>query len=330
MLQRTILLATVILAAPRARAQPALPDGAFRSVPPAQIRAQPRDAAAASAAAASAWRLESFTYPSGVSFVGDVDLRAGYRQESPDVPFRGNILYLEGLGDSLRDHEPLFSQLCAAGYRVIAFDYMGQGGSDGTMDDTRIIDPVFPSLQISAVADAVWSKYRRTGSPAGGRKVVLGWSTGGLAAYLMAGAGDADAVILIAPGIVPRLIVGDRLKITESTLTSARYAPGDDPNVDPIRPDSPAEVPLFAANLLASSQLARRRTMPAAVKGLVLLSGPSDAYVDAAKTQQVLSENAPRFSAVVYPGALHEIDNEVPSIRAALTAAVLGFLNGLD
>ncbi|NNN05558.1 MAG: alpha/beta fold hydrolase [Elusimicrobia bacterium] len=324
-----ILASALCLAARGARAQPDEAPGALRSAGFAEVLAlAAQEAPAPPPARASAWRIDHFMYDTGVPFVGSVDIRAGYYEEAVGVPFRGNILYLEGLGDSMLNHEPLFSALSQAGWRVIAFDYMGQGGSGGTMNHTRILDPLFPSLQISKLADAVWSRYVRNDSLAGNQKIVLGWSTGGLAAYEMAHRGAADAVVLIAPGIVPKLIVGDRLKITESSLTRAVYARGDDPHVDAIRPDSPVEVPLFAANLLFTAELARHWKMSSGVRGLVLLSGPSDTYVDGAKTRAILSANAPRFDVVVYPDALHEIDNEVPAIREALTAQVLRFLDG--
>lgn len=163
--------------------------------------------------------------------------------------------------------------------------------------------------------------------PAGDLKIVLGWSTGGLAAYEMARRGAVDAVVLIAPGIAPKLIVGDKLTITVPTLTHADYSLGGDPHVDPIRPDSPAKVPLFAVNLIASAKAAKHWTIPVTVKGLVLLSGPSDTYVNGDKARAILSAKAPHFDIVVYPTALHEIDNEVPPVRTAMTAEILRFLD---
>jgi alpha-beta hydrolase superfamily lysophospholipase len=136
-------------------------------------------------------------------------------------------------------------------------------------------------------------------------------------------------VVLIAPGLAPKAIVGDKLRITLPTLTHADYSMDGDPNphVDPIRPCSPAEVPLFAADLLASAKAAQDWTISPAIKGLVLLSGPADSYVDADKTRLILSEKAPHFDVVAYPTALHEIDNEVPAVRIAMTAKILRFLD---
>jgi hypothetical protein len=65
-----------------------------------------------------------------------VKLRAGYWQEKEQL--KGCVIYLQGLADSMMNHENYFSSLAEAGYRVMAFDYMGQGGSQGSMDNTRI------------------------------------------------------------------------------------------------------------------------------------------------------------------------------------------------
>lgn len=81
------------------------------------------------------WRLGYKTLKVGWH---QVDIRLGYLTANSAVPFKGNILYYQGLGDSILNHDPLFSVLTNAGYRVIAFDYMGQGGSDGSMNHTSI------------------------------------------------------------------------------------------------------------------------------------------------------------------------------------------------
>jgi alpha-beta hydrolase superfamily lysophospholipase len=250
-------------------------------------------------------------------------IRAGYYPEQGEV-FRGNVIYYQGLGDSMINHQLLFSRLARAGYRVIAFDYLGQGGSSHTMNRTRLEN-------IQLIGNRVWSRYAR----GQGKKTIIGWSTGGLAAYMQASRGQADQVVLIAPGIV----LGNLLKIGEgafnwppneitlSTLTTDDYSrPGSDPHLDPIRPNSPVKVPKFATDLLLTSNKARSTNIPAQVRGLVLLSGEEDSYVNAGKTKSVLERRAPHFSVREYPGALHEIHNEVESIRNRAHADILRFI----
>jgi alpha-beta hydrolase superfamily lysophospholipase len=283
------------------------------------------DIAQTATTTASSWRLENLKVQTQVPLVGNVEIRAGYFQESLTVPFRGNILYLEGLGDSFLNHNPLFAHLSSLGYRVIAFDYQGQGGSSGTMNHTRILDKIYPALQISTLAQKVWDRFiRRDGIE---EKIVLGWSTGGLAAYEMAASGKADRVILIAPGIVPRLVVGKFMKITLATLTRAHYAKHNDPHVDPIRPDSPMKAPLFAMNLIKTSMQSRGWEISQNVKGLVFLGGAEDRYVVSGKTQKVLQKMASHFRIVQFPDAYHEIDNEIPKIRDQVHKEIEAFLS---
>ncbi len=250
-------------------------------------------------------------------------IRSGYYPERGT--FRGNVLYFEGLGDSMVNHEPLFKKMSAAGFRVISFDYMGQGGSSGKMDRTRL--EVIPFL-----GNAAWKKYARDVSEFP-KKTIIGWSTGGLAAYLSAGKGNADRIILIAPGIAPHMLVGGGLlswppnEITMESLTSAKYGPGvDNPHVDPIRPNSPLKVAHFALDLFSAAKAARSMSIPPSVPGLVLLSGKNDTYVDAKRTRAVLAVRAPHFKIVEYDGALHEIDNERTEIQNSAIDDIVEFL----
>ena len=154
----------------------------------------------------------------GVRFA-PVEIRAGYLPHKGE--FKGNILYFQGLGDSMLNHDPLFIKLSREGFRVIAFDYMGQGGSSGSMNKTRI-------QFIPWIGERIWNRfaYRKNEFQ---EKTVIGWSTGGLAAYLAATESKADKVILIAPGLAPRKIVGEGIfnripnEITLRTLTTDVY-----------------------------------------------------------------------------------------------------------
>lgn len=268
--------------------------------------------------------------------VRDVNLRTGFYAESNNAPFKGCVMYLEGLADSVANQQPLFHHLSENGYRVVFFDYMGQGGSEGSMNDSRVLDPINDSLQLSTQAQFVWNKY----SPACGasKKIVMGWSTGGLVSYKLAFDNWADAVILIAPGIHAKKFIGEAaaapsalvtLKpvISERTLTRNTFSKSVNPHVDPIKPDSPAKVPLFAANLLASSLISQKWQISSQVKGLVFLSGVEDTYVDRDATVATLKKNAPHFKVVSYDGALHEIQNEVPEVAFDMYQKTTQFLD---
>lgn len=256
-------------------------------------------------------------------------LRSGYLQENPETKFKGNVVYLQGLGDSIVNQLPLFSRLTDAGYRVIAFDYPGQGGSEGSMDDTRIRD-------IPVIGSKLLRLYGRDTEKS--RKVFIGWSTGGLAAYYGAAQGwsFADAVVLIAPGVAPNFVVGEGLlhwpidEITLPTLTSADYENGEEnPHLEPIKPRSPIFVPAFAIDLQTTARRVRKEWhIPNSLQGFVLL-GTNDNYVNSDGNRAAIEKAAPHFQIKEYPGARHEIQNEARAIRAEAHEDILEFLNGL-
>lgn len=263
------------------------------------------------------------TLTSGIKFAVS-NIRAGYLAH--EGAFKGNVIYFEGLGDSMLNHDPLFKKISKAGYRVIAFDYMGQGGSTGRMNKTRI-------EYIPWIGDRVWNKFAINTSQFP-RKTIIGWSTGGLAAYLSASENKADKVILIAPGIAPRKIVGEGIfndlpnEITLETLTTDIYFDhASNPHREEIKPNSPVKVPHFSVSLLATAEKMKCRKISSSIKGFVLLSGEDDTYVNAQKTRKIVSENAPHFKIRQYAGALHEIDNERKEIRDVAHRDIIQFLN---
>jgi pimeloyl-ACP methyl ester carboxylesterase len=274
--------------------------------------------------------VQTTSIVTGASSSLNVLIRNGYLPENSKVPFKGNIIYYEGLGDSMVNHLPLFQKLTEVGYRVIAFDYMGQGGSTGSMNDTRIIE-------IGKIGDQIWLQNARdlVHFPS---KIIIGWSTGGLAAYVQ-GADDVDvkALVLIAPGIAPNVLVGEQHPfkgelddITLSSLTTARYASSDEnPHLDPIKPSSPLSVPLFAIDLFRSAQVLGRMPVRKNLWGFVLLSGKNDTYVDANATRKIVQKQAPQFLIKQYPGSLHEIDNESEPNGSLSRQDILNFIESI-
>jgi alpha-beta hydrolase superfamily lysophospholipase len=291
----------------------------------------------------SSFILESVSYESKTPLVNAVELRTGIFFEAKSTYLKGCVIYLEGLADSILNHRPLFGKLSASGYRVITFDYMGQGGSGGTMNHTRIYDPLFPKLEIGNQARLIWDRYNNLKGENGrdcsqSKKLILGWSTGGLAAYKLAYDGWADAVVLIAPGIHPKKLVGEAAQspslvftggqvITERTLTRNKFEGQANPHTDAIKPISPFIVPLFAKNLLVVSELSQSWKIPQKVQGLVFLSGEEDTYVDREATKRTLGKKAPHFKTVSYDGALHEIDNEIPAVADDMHTQTIRFFD---
>jgi len=273
------------------------------------------------------WRLGYKTIDSGEHIA---DIRFGYLTAKAGIEFKGNILYYQGLGDSMLNHDPLFETLTKNGYRVIAFDYMGQGGSSGSMNDTTI-------QNINNIGDQIIKLLAKKNGPAGDKYHIIGWSTGGLAAQEKAyldGGKKILSVVLIAPGIAPNFIVGEGLfnwpidEISLRTLTTNTFIGVNNPHHDPIYPTSPINVPKFAWNLQATAIKARMTwNIAKNIGGLVLLSGRKDTYVDAIKTRDTIEKRAPHYTIMSYPGALHEIDNEVEKIAVKARLDILNFLN---
>jgi alpha-beta hydrolase superfamily lysophospholipase len=289
------------------------------------------------------FHLSLTKYDTRAPFAKEVTLRTGVMFEYDDMAFKGCVMYLQGLGDSILNHRELFKNLSLNGYRVITFDYQGQGGSSGSMNHSRIYDKIYPKLEIGEQAKFVWDQLSNIKNKNGAdcsysQKMLIGWSTGGLAAYKLAHEKWADQIVLIAPGLYPKKFVGEAANskykmltfaqvITESTLTTNKFENKTNPHIDPIKPTTPSVVPLFASNLLLSSQLSHFWDIPEKTEGLVFLSGENDTYVDLKPTQKLLSEKARHFSIITYPEALHEIDNEVESTSKDLILKTLQFFN---
>lgn len=289
----------------------------------------------ASPAAPSPWFIE-------MAHVGDSPYaqRMGYYKEAPGVEFKGCVLYLQGLGDSMLNHQPFFKHLSQSGYRVLTFDYLGQGGSEGDMNDTRLSIKNLPwswshnFYEIGHQANFVWRRYRDC---VGSRVRVVGWSAGGLAAYKLAREGWPDSVVLISPGLSPRLAVGEAAAdgwralsdqiLTERTLTRNRFTSGPNPHVDPIKPDSPADVfSGFIVNLLSEAMLARFWEISPSIPGLVFVSH-ADPYIFGNEVAEIVRRNSPHFNLVEYENALHELDNELPSVAQDLYSRTVQFLD---
>lgn len=289
---------------------------------------------------AQAQELKQGPFPTNQVTYGEQSLRVGQYTEQGSL--RGCVLFLEGLGDSILNHEPLYRSLAQGGYRTITFDYFGQGGSSGSMNDTRVEDAKNPYVEIGTQARFVWGLHPECASS---KKLVIGWSTGGLAAYKLAVEKWADAVVLLAPGIYPNKFVGRAARqasllwkvightgfkpefypvIGLETLT--RDLDRSHAHVEGVKPSSPTAVPLFALNLIVTSMLYRETTTD--VPGLALLSGDEDTYVDRKKSEKFF-KTLPNFKVHSYPGALHELDNELEPVRVDVQKRALEFFNSI-
>lgn len=240
-------------------------------------------------------------------------IRSGYLPENPAVPFRGNVLFLEGFGDSMLNHQTLLSGLSLAGFRVIGFDYVGQGQSSGTLNQATVAG-------LAGLAKEVfrWHARKESGQV---RPVVMGWSLGGLIAYLMAKNGWAKEVVLISPALAPRLPV----RISAEMLSSANLTTL---HSDQLRPKSyfDSSAIQFTADFVEQALYSRMGKLSAHVRGLALLAAGQDQFIDAELVQATLRKNAKQFEVEIYPDARHELDNESGAIASAVRQRILEFL----
>jgi alpha-beta hydrolase superfamily lysophospholipase len=292
---------------------------------------------------ADAQELRAAPFQTYEASYGDQTLREGVHAQVGEL--RGCVVYLEGLGDSILNHEPLFRALAGAGYRTLSFDYFGQGGSSGSMSDTRVEDAMKPFVEIGNQARFIWNRHPECYSS---KKFVIGWSTGGLAAFKLAVEKWADGVVLLAPGLYPKTFVGEAAHnssliwkvismrggwpeffpvISLRSLTRDLNRSGA--HVDGVKPTSPTAVLPFAKNLIFTSMLYRSATTD--VPGLALLSGDEDTYVDRVKSEKMFKnrKKLPHFDVHVYPGALHELDNEIEPVRLDVQKRTIEFFNQL-
>jgi alpha-beta hydrolase superfamily lysophospholipase len=226
------------------------------------------------------------------------------------------------------NHGPLFKSWTDNGFRVVSFDFPSHGESIG--DSINDFDPASgPILGLAKLAFAVEQKYRRDPSRP---LLIAGWSTGGLLAIRMAqglgsynGHRDISALILLAPGVFVRPIVGENGTVTLKTLTQDTFAP----HIGKITPNRPAFEVTFAIDLLVNGRIASQQEFPNVPTLVVLGDEELDRYIFSKKTKTWTSElkaNGRFISAIECPGALHELDNEGNGIGVEVRREVLKFV----
>jgi pimeloyl-ACP methyl ester carboxylesterase len=207
-------------------------------------------------------------------------IRAAMMSEKGDR-CNGAVIFLQGIGDSLQNHMKLYSALSEKGYRVITFDYMGQGASTGHLNDMRV-------ESIPVLAEQVYQRYTGKDRPACAKKIVIGWSTGGTAAHYWTADQvfkygnkpdntKIDAVVLLNPSLSLRALPGETdvqkdLKALKLAVFTRKTMTGLDEEqarangwIDDLvirgtdgkpQPFSPTQTPDLAASIVFNSRLA--------------------------------------------------------------------------
>lgn len=255
----------------------------------------------------------------------EMQIRAGVLE--PEGTAVSEILYLPGFADRFDNHPHLLGQLAAAGHRIISFDYPAHGETGGNLDEHPIAD-------LSHIAHTVVEKLGRH------HKLPLllaGWSIGGLLAVRIAqeqGQPDTSftrwhrppaGLVLLAPSVAPRTMVGKNGFVTDSTLSSHPQPP----RAGPTRPQAPVQALLFGVSLLHHAELARNAALPTSLPVLLIVGGQhSDRYVksdDLIGWAELQRTHEVALSGLACAGAYHELDNEPEPIGSQVRRAVVAF-----
>jgi len=116
---------------------------------------------------------------------------------APSTPARGSILFTGGRGDFIEKYLESFAAWHAAGWRITAFDWRGQGGS-GRGGPAPHVGHIADFADFITDMAAFWAEWA---AGAAGPRVVIGHSMGGHLALraVVEGAIAPDAAVLVAP-----------------------------------------------------------------------------------------------------------------------------------
>jgi protease I len=239
----------------------------------------------------------------------------------------GDILYLHGFADRLDNHGPLFEEWLNQGFRVIGFDMPSHGedyGWGGLLNSFTIGGLEELARKVETVTQE--SKSRPL--------LLAGWSTGGLIAIRLvdprqvAKMSRAPAgILLFAPGVSVKKLVGDHGVVTEETLTSNKNPPHE----GPPKPKIPMLYPAFALSMLYNANLSQQvvKSVPRNIPILTFVAGTEeDHYVHAEKVKKwVLEARATKvpMSGLLCDHSHHELDNEPGAVGAEVRGIAARF-----
>jgi alpha-beta hydrolase superfamily lysophospholipase len=237
---------------------------------------------------------------------------------APDVPVRGVVLLVHGLGEHCGRYEGLAQHLNDWGFAVRGYDQFGHGASGGKRgclpSDARLLD------DLAAVVDDTRARMAQ-GTPL----ILLGHSLGGLVAARFVGLGlrPVQALILSSPALDPGLNVIQKLLLAVLPKIAPNLCVGNGLNPALLSHD-PAVVAAYLADPLVHDRISGRlgrfiaRTAPAvraqaphwSTPTLLLFAG-ADKLVNPAGSR-TFAAAAPKavVSAHGFDALYHEIFNE--------------------
>lgn len=210
-----------------------------------------------------------------------------------------DALYVHGFADRVDNHPDLFKALAGQGRaKVVGYELPFHGETYGIGAHAWL---PFQDVERFEVMGRNAMEVERSARDGAARPFVpIGWSTGGLLVVRMVQLGIFEeagrrpaGVVLHAPGIAVKPIVGSFGFVTLGTLTDGLQSP----LAGPIYPRSPFFRPHLSLQILRNSRLAREEPYPLDLPTLIVLGGErEDRYVDTAEVarwaEERLSEGA--------------------------------------
>ena len=171
---------------------------------------------------------------------------------APDVPLRGVVLLVHGLGEHIGRYEGLAQHLVEWGFAVRGYDQFGHGNSGGVRgclpSDDRLLD------DLTAMVDDTRARMVE-GTPL----ILLGHSLGGLVAARFVGLGlrPVEALVLSSPALDPGLNLIQKLLLAVLPSIAPNLCVGN--GLDPaMLSHDPAVVAAYKADPLVHDRVSGR------------------------------------------------------------------------
>jgi alpha-beta hydrolase superfamily lysophospholipase len=237
-----------------------------------------------------------------------------------EVPRRGSILLVHGLGEHSGRYDHVAARLTAIGLAVHGYDLRGHGRSDGPRGSIPSDDALLEDLRF------VFAHVERRGRAAGDEHApfLLGHSLGGtLAAHATAGGWVRPrALVLSSPGLALHVDPARRAVLRAARrLIPDRALPNSLP-VDKLSHD-PAEIAAYRSDelvhdritprmygFLADAGAAVRRDAARIAVPTLLLAAGDDGIVDARGARELAAALPAGATARIYDDLFHEVFNE--------------------
>lgn len=237
---------------------------------------------------------------------------------APEVPLRGVVLLVHGLGEHIGRYEGLAQHLNDWGFAVRGYDQFGHGNTGGVRgclpSDDRLLD------DLTAMVDDTRARV-----PQGAPLILLGHSLGGLVAARFVGLGlrPVEALVLSSPALDPGLNLVQKLLLAVLPSIAPNLCVGN--GLDPaMLSHDPAVVAAYKADPLVHNRVSGRLARFIADNGpaalvqapewttpTLLLYAGADKLVNPAGSR-AFADAAPKavVSAHGFDALYHEIFNE--------------------